>query len=138
MDSWLSAAVAAVLCALSGIHWYWLLGGRRGIAAAVPVNGDQPLFQPGKPATAAVALLLAAAAYLVAGNTGVVPQVLDGWVYRWGGWTVGTVFLLRAVGDFRWVGLFKQKSDTRFAIWDTRIYSPLCLGLGAAIIAILL
>jgi hypothetical protein len=36
-------------------------------------------------------------------------------------------FLLRAVGEFRLVGLFKRIRGTAFARWDTWLFSPLCL-----------
>jgi hypothetical protein len=41
--------------------------------------------------------------------------------------------LLRAVGEFRYVGLFKRVRGTKFAVLDTFVYSPLCLLLGAGV-----
>lgn len=38
--------------------------------------------------------------------------------------------MLRAVGDFRLVGLFKTVRGTAFAHWDSVLYSPIALGLG--------
>jgi hypothetical protein len=45
----------------------------------------------------------------------------------------GSVFVLRAIGEFRLVGFFKSVRGTPFAHWDTWLYSPLSLliGLGA-------
>jgi hypothetical protein len=37
---------------------------------------------------------------------------------------------VRAIGDFNYVGFFKRRRGTRFAHLDTRLYSPLALGLG--------
>ena len=39
---------------------------------------------------------------------------------------MAAVFALRAVGDFRCVGFFKRVKDTPFAVWDSRLFSPLC------------
>lgn len=41
--------------------------------------------------------------------------------------------LLRGVGEFRYVGLFKRVKGSRFARNDTRFYSPLCLMLAAGL-----
>jgi len=35
------------------------------------------------------------------------------------------VFAARAVGDFKYMGFFKSVKGTKFALWDTRMYSPL-------------
>lgn len=43
---------------------------------------------------------------------------------------MATALLLRAVGDFRSMGLFKPAADTAFARLDTLVYSPLSLVLG--------
>jgi hypothetical protein len=42
---------------------------------------------------------------------------------------MSAVLFLRAVGDFRAVGFSKRVRDTRFAWWDTRLFSPLCLAM---------
>ncbi|WP_336077986.1 DUF3995 domain-containing protein [Paenibacillus sp. 203] len=47
------------------------------------------------------------------------------------------VFILRSIGDFKWVGFFKRKKGTVFAKWDTVLYSPLCFLLGTAILMIM-
>ena len=51
---------------------------------------------------------------------------------RVGTLVVAAAFLLRAIGDFRLVGFFKRVRNTRFAAWDTRLFSPLSLGIGIA------
>jgi uncharacterized protein DUF3995 len=53
-------------------------------------------------------------------------------VSRSGTAAVAIVFMVRAIGDRRYVGFFKRVRGTRFARLDTRIYSPLCLALSAA------
>lgn len=39
---------------------------------------------------------------------------------------------VRAVGDFRSVGVFKRVRGTAFARWDSRLYVLLCLAIAAA------
>ena len=53
-------------------------------------------------------------------------------VSRVGTAALAFVFIGRAIGDMRYVGFFKRVRGTRFARLDTRVYSPLCLALGAA------
>ena len=52
---------------------------------------------------------------------------VPGWIFYSGTWVISVLFLLRAIGDFRFVGFFKSVTDTNFARWDTILFSPLCL-----------
>lgn len=42
-------------------------------------------------------------------------------------WVIPIIFILRAMGDFKYIGFFKQIKSTEFAHYDTIFYSPLCL-----------
>lgn len=137
-----AAILIALLAALAALHFYWAFGGRRGLEAAVPtrppetstsgnLSGSPPLFTPGPAATAAVGFALLAAAVLVLAVVRSVVLPVSDAVLRGGVWLLAAVFLLRAVGDFRYVGLFKRVRGTRFAHLDTRVYTPLCLVLSA-------
>lgn len=135
----LSLITGCILLLLAGVHMYWLTGGRKGSAAAIPSDGTKSLFQPSRLATGVVALLLAAAGLLIFVLGSIVPQaLLPHWLIQSGGWLLAIVFVLRAIGDFRWVGFFKQRRNTQFAKYDTLLYSPLCLFLGLSIIIIVL
>jgi Na+-transporting methylmalonyl-CoA/oxaloacetate decarboxylase gamma subunit len=128
----MAAGVAVVLALLSLLHFYWTIVGVSGRSAALPEVDGRPVFQPTRLASFAVAVALAAAAWLILARGGLVPSPLPPSVVRTGAAGFGTAFLLRAVGDFRWVGFFKRVRGTRFAFWDTRLFSPLCMALGAA------
>jgi hypothetical protein len=129
-----ASCVAGVLLTLALVHIYWAAGGTAGVGAAVPMRADgAAVFTPRRTATGAVALGLALAAALVLGRAGVAPRVGPPGVYRWGTWALGAGFALRAVGEFRYVGLFKRERQTRFARLDTRVYTPLCAALAAAV-----
>lgn len=129
--------IAGVLFALSVLHLYWVAGGSVGVAAAIPSDGSQLLFKPGKPGTAMVAVGLALCGWFVLelGNVAG-SRLIPEWLFPFGGWLLAGIFIVRAIGDFRWVGFFKKKRGTLFASRDTQIYSPLCLLLGIGIIAI--
>lgn len=133
----LAWSVSGVLALVSGIHLYWLFGGRRGHKAAVPERNGEPLFRPSRLATAVVALLLGAAAWAVLELGGASrPGLLSGKLLAYGGWLLAAVFVLRAIGDFKWLGLFKKETGTLFAKWDSMLYTPLCLLLGLAVMTI--
>jgi len=123
-------APAIVLCivflALAAMHVYWAIAGRAGLDGVVPTRDGKPFFQPGKTATLLVAAALLAAA-LVAVWRGAYLHLGPGWVPRAGIWVLVAVFALRAIGDFRYVGIFKRVRGTRFARNDTWLFAPLCM-----------
>jgi Protein of unknown function (DUF3995) len=128
--------VALIFGALAAIHVYWAIGGRRGADAAIPESDGRPLFRPGRAVTLVVAGLLAMAATFVLQQVGLLPSFGSS-LSREGTSAVAVTMIVRAVGDFRYVGFFKRRRGTRFAQLDTRLYSPLALalGVGTAIVA---
>lgn len=48
-------------------------------------------------------------------------------VIRYATFAIGIVFIVRFIGDFKWVGIFKKVKGTSFAKNDTLYYAPLCL-----------
>ncbi|UJF33021.1 DUF3995 domain-containing protein [Paenibacillus hexagrammi] len=110
---------------------------RKGALAAIPSTGSEPLFRPGKTATVVVAVALALAGWFVLELGEAVHRFLfPSWLLMCGGWLLAAVFILRTIGDFRWVGLFKKQRGTLFAKWDTRLYSPLCLFIGVCLLVV--
>lgn len=122
---------------LAGLHLYWALGGRFGMAVVLPEVNGAPLFRPGAAATAAVAVVLAGFALiaLVLGYSGGSSPVLTTYAV-FIGFVVGGVLVLRAVGEFRYVGFFKRVKGTRFAAYDSWLYSPFCLLAGAGFLVL--
>jgi hypothetical protein len=128
------ATVAAViLLFLSALHVYWAFGGDLGRLAVIPEIHGERAFNPSPAATLMVAAALFAAALVVLGRAGVYAPVLSPALFKWPALLLALVFTARAIGDLRLVGFLKRIRDTPFARWDTALFSPLCLGLGAAI-----
>jgi quinol-cytochrome oxidoreductase complex cytochrome b subunit len=127
MRTALGVLLAAVFAVLSLFHIYWALGGRVGSGATVPVVGGKQTFNPSPTGTLLVAAALLLATFTVLGQAGLLTEAIPKWIFRWGTCVFALVFFLRAVGEFKLVGFFKRASETRFAYWDTWLFSPLCL-----------
>lgn len=52
------------------------------------------------------------------------------WLDNYGLWIIAGIFILRAIGEFNYVGFFKKIKQTKFGKNDTKYYSPLCLTIG--------
>jgi hypothetical protein len=123
---------AAVFVSLGLLHIYWALGRSSASAAVIPIHAGKPLFTPTSPVSLLVALALLVCALLVLGSLGILRFGLPGWLFKVGIWGVAAVFLLRAIGDFRYLGFFKTVRGTAFARNDSWFYSPLCVVIAIA------
>lgn len=127
MIRFLGILLGVVLAILSLFHLFWAAGGQFGGKAAVPVVNGERLFNPSAFGTIFVAAALLLAMLVVLGRIGIWGANLPTWVFRLGVLGISFLFLLRAIGDFRYLGFFKSVSETDFARWDTWLFSPLCL-----------
>ena len=135
----LGIIISLLLIAISAIHFYWAAGGKWGAAAAVPQMKGKLAFQPGRGITAFVALIfLAFAAAIFSRTTFSLPFLPEKWAQA-GVWVIAVLFILRAIGDFRFVGFTKKVKGSVFARLDSRFYSPLSffIGLVALLICLL-
>jgi hypothetical protein len=126
--------LASVLVVLSAIHVYWAAGGERGIRVVVPEVGGRPSFNPGLLATMGVAVALAAAAVVVLARAAFSVLPLSASAIQGAVWVLAALFLARALGNFHSVGFAKTIRGTAFARWDDRLFSPLCLTMGAGLL----
>ncbi|HEV2914928.1 MAG TPA: DUF3995 domain-containing protein [Pyrinomonadaceae bacterium] len=128
--------LAAVFVTLALLHVYWAAGGRFASGVTVPTVSGKRFFNPSPAGTILVAAAFLVAIFVILGRLGIVGKALPAWIFRLGTLGIAIIFFLRAVGEFRLVGFFKQVRDTPFAHWDTWLFSPLCLVI--AIIAFML
>ncbi len=113
---------------LSLFHTYWAFGGGLWIDSVLPTNSSgTKMLNPSIPATFIVAFGLMFLAFVTAGNQGFSDKYVKKNYFRYGSLIIAVIFLLRAIGDFKYVGFFKTITATQFAINDTQIFSPLCL-----------
>ncbi len=119
--------LAVVFMILGLFHVYWAAGGSRGGQSAIPMVNGERLFTPSTSATLAIAALLFLAMLIVLGRIGIWGANLPDWVFYVGTLGISLAFLIRAVGDFRYVGFFRSITDTDFAHLDKYLFTPLCL-----------
>jgi hypothetical protein len=112
---------------ISLLHIYWALGGKWGTGAVFPeLENRAAVFKPPPIATLVVAGGLLGFAFVHAAALCLFPFIT---AYYLGICLIiiATIFALRAIGDFKYVGLFKKKKTGAFAQNDSRYYVPLCL-----------
>ncbi|HEX8379567.1 MAG TPA: DUF3995 domain-containing protein [Allosphingosinicella sp.] len=125
----------AIIAFAAGFHLHWALGGRLGYSVSLPQRRDgAPVMSHRlswwRPAAGAVASGLLALALLLLADSGHLALPLSRSVTRAALLATGIAFIARAIVPNRYVGFFKSLRATRWALYDTRLYSPLFLLLG--------
>jgi hypothetical protein len=131
MNTLIATLLFLVFLFLSTIHFYWAFGGRWGTQAVFPTKEDSiPPRDPGIVATLIVAIGLILMGVFILVQAELVALSIPLWLNKYGLWVVSGIFILRAIGDFYYIGFFKKIKHTKFGINDTKYYSPLCLIIG--------
>lgn len=128
----LGLTLAGLFLSICLFHLYWALAGKNPSGQVIPTQAGRLSFRPTPAMTLFVALGLLISALIVLGLLGFWRFGLPSWLFNVGIWGLAVVFLLRAIGDFHWVGFFKTIRHTPFAHNDTWLYSPLCLLIATA------
>ena len=132
MGEAIATASTLVFLFLSGLHFYWAIFGIARPELVLPtISSEEKVKLPSRLMTliVAIGLLLSAAIFA--------DKVLRLWNFSWLGHlriAMGILFIVRAIGDFKYVGFFKSIKETPFAKMDTKYYSPLCAILGIFIL----
>lgn len=133
----------AIITFAAGFHLNWALGGRLGYSVSLPQRLDgAPVMNHRigwwRPAAAVVAVVLALVGVLALAAEEHLALPLPPVLVRATLGLIGIGFMLRAVVPTPWTGFFKRIRTTRWARYDTWLYSPLVLVLGAALFIIAL
>jgi Protein of unknown function (DUF3995) len=124
-----------LLLLLAMIHIYWGFGGKLALKNALPTNlqdNGKVLFQPSMFATFVVAFGLLVMAYILVVDTHIFALKLPISIQNYGLKIIAAIFILRAIGDFKYVGFFKKIKVTEFGQMDSKFYSPFCFYLGVS------
>lgn len=128
----LSSIEVIIFLALSGIHFNWAFGGSFGFDKALPTKEDGTrILNPKRKDSAIVGLglLLFAIYYMIIRRF--IQIELPNWIINYAGWIIPSIFIMRAIGDFKYVGFFKKIKSTIFGKFDSKYFSPLCFFIGA-------
>lgn len=141
MKDVLSLILASIFLILSLLHFYWVFGGKWGLDGAMPKMMQAKVMTEKTRtgfiiSTLVVAIGLLGFMMISLYNSSLIEAPFS---HTWLWWiTIGmaAIFLLRAIGDFKYVGIFKKEKEGLFARRDSRIYVPLCLFLFALLFTI--
>lgn len=117
-----------ILLVAAFFHFYWAFGGANGLSVAVPqLENGAPIFALPVAGSVFVGCFLLLAGYIAVvlafHNGNLIPLELS----RPIGFSLAFLFGVRALGFQRYVGFFKKVRSTRFAQFDSYLYSPLSL-----------
>jgi hypothetical protein len=127
----LSILLSLILIGLGLIHFYWVIGGKFGFSESLPTKeSGERVLNPKKIHCAIVGIGLTVFGILYILKSEIIEYNTPEWIIKYGSWIIPTIFLLRAVGEFKYVGFFKSVRKTKFAELDTKFFSPLCLTIG--------
>ncbi|WP_299101552.1 DUF3995 domain-containing protein [uncultured Winogradskyella sp.] len=131
MISILSLILILIFSFLSLVHFYWLFGGKWALKSVIPTHENET-NSPSIPkfATLLVALILALFALVYVIKAGFLQLNIPNAFLIYACWIIPSLFIIRAIGDFNYVGLFKKVKHTNFAKADSKLFIPLCLILG--------
>jgi hypothetical protein len=123
------AILLSVIFFLIGcLHFYWAVGGKWAIDNVVPTNyKGEKVLRTGVVASFVVGtgLIIFSLYYLVKIQYVEIPAPVL--ILNSLGWIIPSIFLFRAIGDFKYVGFTKKVKGTTFAKLDTTYFSKLCL-----------
>lgn len=126
-------ALMLVFAFLGGIHFYWAFGGSWGVEATFPILDNGPKdFKPPLVATIIVGLGLWSMALFYLLILLSFHSIIFDSSSKYVQWIIPSIFTLRAIGDFKYIGLFKTRRQSSFAEMDTKLFSPLCLFIAVA------
>ncbi|WP_316802112.1 DUF3995 domain-containing protein [Pedobacter nototheniae] len=124
---------------LSALHFYWAFGGKWVAEKVIPTSpAGKHMLNPGKSSTLVVALGLLLFAFIIYFRNHSLFFSIPSRYLNVGALFIAGIFLLRAMGDFKYVGFFKKVNNTAFAKNDSKIYSPLCLYLSLSCLIIVI
>ena len=129
------AAALAIISFAAVFHIHWALGGHLGYSVSLPQLPDGTPVMANRlafwrPAAGGVALCLICLALLLLTRSGHLHLPLSEDPIRFALLFVGVAFVARTLIPNPYVGFFKALRTTRWAKYDTRLYSPLFLVLG--------
>jgi hypothetical protein len=131
MNTRFESILIIIFLTISIIHFYWAFGGIKGLNKALPTDEKgERVLNPGKIETSVVGLGLLFFAFYYLTKIGAFEIELPKLIIDHSGWIISSIFILRAIGEFKYVGFFKEIKNTEFGKFDTKYFSILSLTIG--------
>tara|TARA_B110000211_G_C14078295_1_gene553227 strand:- start:1509 stop:1940 length:432 start_codon:yes stop_codon:yes gene_type:complete len=131
MGETLALINALALFVIGVFHFYWAAGGKVGSKVVLPeVEKEGLAFKPSNFATVLVGFIFFSLGLFPLIIMNVIDIPLPKFLSDYSMICLGGVFIIRAIGEFNYVGFFKKVKSTKFAQFDTKYFSPLSLILG--------
>jgi hypothetical protein len=132
MVAFLSIVLTLILTFLGLLHFYWVAGGAWGLEGAMTITMRESVSRSERQFGFRILTVIVGLGLLFAGGTALsyLTQTFPAFALPYRPWftlALAGLFTLRALGDFKEVGLFAKKGDDVFSIRDRSIYTPLCL-----------
>jgi len=129
----LSILLMTLFMSLAILHFHWAAGGKWALEGTLPQKeSGELLFSPGPNACVIVGLGLLVFGLYYGYRAGFLQVQLSIPFMHILKWAIPGLFILRAIGDFRYVGFFKRIKYTQFGRMDSSIFSPISLAIGIA------
>lgn len=120
-----------IFISISLIHFLWGSGFNWGIENTLPTDEDgKRILNPRKMDCFIMGFGLLAMASFYFLMLSMFEINLKHWIFSIGQWVIPSIFIVRAIGDFKYVGFSKRIKSTNFSKWDSKLYTPLCLFIG--------
>lgn len=127
----LSTILTLIFLFLAGVHFNWALGGTWGFENAIPTNENgEKILNPKRIDCVIVGIGLTVFSFYYLLQLNLFSIELPSLILTIFGWIIPVIFLLRAMGDFKYFGFFKKVKTTTFGKLDSKYFSPLCLVVG--------
>lgn len=124
----LSILLSFILFGLGIIHFNWAIGGQFGFTQSLPTKeSGERVLNPRKIDSALVGLGLTVFGLFYLLKSDIFDISLSQRIMNYGSLIIPILFLLRAIGDFKYVGFFKRVKNTNFGKLDAKFFSPFCL-----------
>ena len=119
----LSTILFVIFSFLGLIHFNWAFDGKWGSEKALPSkeNGEKVL-NPNKFATIIVGLILVVFGLIYLVKSEIINLEIPNWITNYGYWIIPNIFIIRAIGDFKYVGFFKKIKLTSNLIKIAHLY----------------
>jgi len=130
----LSILLSTIFFILGIIHLNWVVGGKFGFAESLPTKETgERVLNPKKIDSAIVGIGLITFGMFYLLKADLIDFNQPVWILKYGSWIIPSIFILRAIGEFKYIGFFKKVKKTEFGKLDTKFFSPLCLTIGILI-----